>query len=786
MIISPPFLPSRPGHEMDSADAGNTIVPDHDVCAAGMQECAPGNGAYPVSFNLGWHGGSHLVAPRKANGDTESVRAIADGTVVYVRKTSPTGTEALQYRGVRTDDGCVVIKHSTEIGEGRSAEVTYFSIYMHLQTVVPSIAVGKKVYRKDLLGVPGQIYGQLGQIHFEIVCNDANLEKLIGRVHGPLNAAHGRVDAIYGDAWFKVHKGAKIFGNQPHPYRRDASESPLGQHPSVQTQQPIGITSCDLFIRMHYEKTCTLTTFRLEEDGHSIQVGEPLTAATGFEYDLYTEVNRLNRMYADGSTAPANPSPKAPSPSLIYEMLRFGRPVSETMPSDVKFAHWRKVVTPEGTGWINLHQPTTVGVYSDADFPHWADWNLIDDDTTATSLCTSPTIRHWLDLNGDGQITHDEAVQALRAGSVQNRLSKAICKFPVEWSKDESAIKARWGWVMKPSEALSTQLPSDDFDKLKKHIETLAFWEDIKDSEFPPGDKCWHFPPKAFVEHFRKCGWRSLSELAQTLPRHSSNEAGGNILWSAATRRWSEGNAHSGIMPTDMNAAINRMWAKYGFSSAQRQAHFLAQIFKETGALQSTVERGDARYFRTMYEILTPQEAGDDFDHNHHWLEVMGFLKGRNRQTYVARRPDEIHQKAITLGNTQPGDGPRFRGRGLIHLTGRGSYKDYGKYCSRDFTTDPNPKLLSTDANAVADSAGYFWVSKVMQSPNTGVLRSGMNIHRRADLGTGDANVAAITTPVNGGSNGLLERREFFRYVYFILGDATSMPPGFVKQIEEP
>src|SRR5579864_1089637 len=71
MIISPPFLPSQPsgtGYEMDSADAGNTVVPDHDVCAAGMQECAPGNGAYPVSYSLGWHGGPHLIAPVAANG----------------------------------------------------------------------------------------------------------------------------------------------------------------------------------------------------------------------------------------------------------------------------------------------------------------------------------------------------------------------------------------------------------------------------------------------------------------------------------------------------------------------------------------------------------------------------------------------------------------------------------------------------------------------------------------------------------------------------------------------
>ncbi|MFM0730007.1 hypothetical protein PQQ52_05855 [Paraburkholderia sediminicola] len=784
MIISPPFLPPQPGHEMDSADAGNTIVPHHDVCAAGMQECAPGNGAYPVSFNLGWHGGSHFVAPKAANGHSESVRAIADGTVVYVRQTSPEGTAALQYRDVRTDDGCVVIKHSTEIGEGDDAKATYFSVYMHLQTVVVSpTAVGKKIYRKDVLGVPGQIYGQLGQIHFEIVCNDANLKKLIGRVTGPLNAAQGRVDAIYGDIWFKVPKGAKIFGNQPHPYRGDASESPLGPHPSVQMQQPIGITSSDLFIRMHYEKTCTLTTFRLAEDGRSIQVGEPLSSTTTFEYDLYTEVNRLNRMYTDGSTAPANPSPKAPSPSLIYAMLRFGRPVSETMPSDVKFAHWRRVVTPEGTGWINLHRSTTIGVYSDADFPHWAGWSLIDDDSTPESHCDSPTITKWLDLNGDGHVTHAEAKAALHNNDVAKRMAQAICKFPIEWTRQN--IEGRWGWVLTQNEALPAPLSKDDFTVLQAHIEALAFWEDIHDAELPPAAGCWHFPPKAFVEHFRKCGWRSLRELTQTLPRRSSNEAGGNILWSTAKQRWCEGNTHHGVMPANMNVAINRMWAKYGFSSVQRQAHFLAQIFKETGALQSTVERGDDRYFCTMYEILTPQEAGDDFDHKHHWLEAMGFLKGRNRQTYMARRPDEIQQKAVTLGNTQPGDGPRFRGRGLIHLTGRGSYKDYGKYCSRDFTTDPNPQLLSTEANAVADSAGYFWISKVMQSPNTGALRSGMNIHRRADVGTGEANVAAITTPVNGASNGLPERKEFFRYVYFILGDTTSLPPGFVKQVED-
>jgi hypothetical protein len=312
-------------HPAYSAEAGNTVIPDKNVCAASMQECAPGNGAYPVSYSLGWHGGPHLIAPRAANGHTEPVRTIADGVVVYVRRTDKAEKAALQYRGVRTDDGCVVIRHTTEIGEGDNAKVTFFSIYMHLQSVVGGVAVGKPVYRKDKLGVAGQIYGQAGQIHFEIVCDKANLQNLVGRPTGPLTASQGRTDAVYGDVWFNLPKGAMLFAKEPHPYVVDARQPPLGTHPSVQTQPslaPSG-TSCDLFIQMHYEKAnCTLTTFRLEQDGRYTQVGDPQPAA-GYAYNLYSEAMRLNARYTDGSTAPAvSAESTAAQPDLRNAALR--------------------------------------------------------------------------------------------------------------------------------------------------------------------------------------------------------------------------------------------------------------------------------------------------------------------------------------------------------------------------------------------------------------------------------------------------------------------------------
>ena len=596
MIISPPFLLSRAGHEMDSANAGDTLVPDHDVCAAGMQECAPGNGAYPVSYNLGWHGGPHLIAPTASNAQPETVRAIADGKVVFVRPNSPAGIVALKYRNVRTDDGCVVIKHTTEIGEGEGAKVTFFSIYMHLQSVVGALALGKPVYRKDKLGVAGQIYGQSGQMHFEIVCDETNLQKLVGRATGPLVAQQGRKDAIYGDVWFKVPKGAKLFDKEPHPYRRDDSEPPLGPHPSVQRQQPSGVTTSDMVIRMQFEKgECELTTFALRQHGSCNQVGDP-SSVHDYEYNMYSEATRLNKKYSDGSTAPANPSPKAPSPSLIYEMLRFGRPAGETMPSDVKFGHWRKVTTPEATGWINLNQPT-IGVYSDADFPQWAGWSLINDDAGATSLCASPTIRRWLDLDGNGHVTHAEAKEALKEKAVAKRLSMAICKFPIEWSKDESTIKARWGWVNQASEALPVPLTADEFDLLKAHIQALGFWEDIHDGELPKADACWHFPPKAFVAHFRKCGWLSTVEMAQCFPRRLLHLQG--VKFVLSTTSWDTASARS----EKWVAAFNIGTRRYGISANRlRLIHLLSHVIPKTGNLHYVKEiNGELREYQPYY-----------------------------------------------------------------------------------------------------------------------------------------------------------------------------------------
>lgn len=89
------------------------------------------------------------------------------------------------------------------------------------------------------------------------------------------------------------------------------------------------------------------------------------------------------------------------------------------------------------------------------------------------------------------------------------------------------------------------------------------------------------------------------------------------------------------------------------------------------------------------------------------------------------------------LGNTEPGDGWRFRGRGLKQLTGRDNYRRCGIALGEDFITDPDRLLQPVNA---ALSAGWFWESH--------------GLNRLADIG----DVKGMTKIINGGDKGLARR----------------------------
>lgn len=101
------------------------------------------------------------------------------------------------------------------------------------------------------------------------------------------------------------------------------------------------------------------------------------------------------------------------------------------------------------------------------------------------------------------------------------------------------------------------------------------------------------------------------------------------------------------------------------------------------------------------------------------------------------------------LGNTHPGDGKRFLGRGLIQITGRKNYAACGAALKFDLLA--YPELLEQPANA-ALSAGWFWQSN--------------NLNRFADTG----NFVGLTKAINGGINGIADRRALWSRAKTTLG----------------
>lgn len=139
----------------------------------------------------------------------------------------------------------------------------------------------------------------------------------------------------------------------------------------------------------------------------------------------------------------------------------------------------------------------------------------------------------------------------------------------------------------------------------------------------------------------------------------------------------------------------------YGINTPARQAAFLAQIGHESGGL--------------------------------HWINEIWWPT-------AAQRRYEVRQD---LGNNQPGDGYRYRGRGWIQLTGRDNYRRATQRLRARFPDCPDfeesPELVAT-ARWAAMTAADFWHTN--------------NLNALADAGRFES----ITRLINGGLNGYADR----------------------------
>lgn len=152
--------------------------------------------------------------------------------------------------------------------------------------------------------------------------------------------------------------------------------------------------------------------------------------------------------------------------------------------------------------------------------------------------------------------------------------------------------------------------------------------------------------------------------------------------------------------------ALNTAMGNYQINTRERIAAFIAQIGHESGQL---------RYVREIWGP-TAQQSG-----------------------YESRKD---------LGNVMAGDGSKYRGRGLIQVTGRANYAECGNALGLDLIN--HPELLELPENA-SMSAAWFWSSR--------------GLNALADKG----DFLSITKRINGGTNGLADRQELYDRVLKVL-----------------
>jgi putative chitinase len=155
-------------------------------------------------------------------------------------------------------------------------------------------------------------------------------------------------------------------------------------------------------------------------------------------------------------------------------------------------------------------------------------------------------------------------------------------------------------------------------------------------------------------------------------------------------------------------APMNEAMSAARINTPLRQAHFLAQIGHESGSLRYDTE-------------IASGEA------------------------YEGRRD---------LGNTEPGDGRRFKGRGLIQLTGRSNYRNFGAFIGRPLTDDP--EAVARDPFLSVAAATWFWSIK--------------ELNRFAD----SDDLQMITRRINGGLNGFADRQAILTRAKKVLGVLAS------------
>jgi putative chitinase len=226
---------------------------------------------------------------------------------------------------------------------------------------------------------------------------------------------------------------------------------------------------------------------------------------------------------------------------------------------------------------------------------------------------------------------------------------------------------------------------------------------------------------------------------------------------------------------TQLADLLNKHMASYGIDTKEKLQHFLAQAGHESDSFKSFKEYTNfqpknimsgnfKKYFNNIGQdnavpsktnLSSIYTAGNKYVDGQKYLNII----------YDDRNP--IRSKDNLLGNTQDGDGYKFRGRGALHVTGRENYTKFttcynniSGLAAKDFRNTPDDLIYNFE---IAIHASLWFFQKY-------VLNAIPNFQNKAintDVVVIKKLTDKVSKAVNGGSNGLTDREN-------ILKDSTT------------
>lgn len=188
------------------------------------------------------------------------------------------------------------------------------------------------------------------------------------------------------------------------------------------------------------------------------------------------------------------------------------------------------------------------------------------------------------------------------------------------------------------------------------------------------------------------------------------------------------------------NAFVNIL-PHYDITTPKRVAAFIAQCAHESNE------------FHWMEENLNYSATALDKIFGKYFIRA-----GRDAWDYH-RQPERIanivYASRMGNGNTTSGDGWKFRGRGAIQLTGRNNYTKFAD--SLTLSLDHAIQYLTTKRGAV-EAAAWFWQEN--------------DLNKYADT----LDIVRMTKRINGGTNGLADRKEHFEHALEVFGVINHQP----------